>query len=417
VDVKGTREFLGIIVAGIFAVSACTGSTQADVTETTTTTVGATTTIQATTTTPATTTTTTTQPPLTDDPAGLLGAVNAAMAAQESFQASGTLAISDADAPEAIYVSASLLGGQTSRDNHWITSTLNVTQGDLEGTLVWGVREVDRVDHSQNPISGAWEIDDDEGDPDAVDDALNGRLELASITAEKSGDGYQLTGTYPGDPDVRSVELTVNADLVITSIDVTSTSTRGDLAGLVPDGDGDVVVVESWDLGGYGLRTAEVVPPPGGTVSAMTTAEHWPFQIQIPTHWERATDRDIRDAGLDADAAWLDGDDFLVMILTEDLVAAGFGETELEEYVTFVGSMILDTSEVTSEEYLTNLQGLPVALITGSTDTTGLLAFQRYVYLHEKTLAVNVTIIAPRGTFAEEKAIIDFILNSVIVTG
>jgi hypothetical protein len=136
----------------------------------------------------------------------------------------------------------------------------------------------------------------------------------------------------------------------------------------------------------------------------------------VPNHWTPLTPQEIVDAELDASGAWVTDEGMLMMVLVEDLVEAGFGETTLENYVNFiVGNALPPETAIDEIVEVVAIQGLPAMIITGATDETGLLPFVRLFYLHEGTLGFNLTIVGPALVFDNDLELIAFVVNTFIL--
>ena len=380
----------------------------------TSTTAAAITTTQATTTTtvPA---TTTTEAPVTADPDALLVSVNGATADQESFLAVGSLTMTDADDPATEYVSAVLRGGQSSPDNSWIVSIMDVASGDFAGILQWELREVDAVRYEQNPISGEWSIDED-GNSNPVRDTIDATLTLAGATAEEIPGGYRITGTYPSDPTVESVELEVSADnLLVRRLTTRSRDTRTEMAGLVPEGDSDIITTNVWNFGDYGVDIAPTFAPPQDTPTAITRFSGGTFAVQIPTEWSEASAEEVIASESGVDTIWSSDDGILMPVVIDDLVEMGIGSTTLEDYVEIISTDALANAVIEDTIITVNGQGKPIALLRGTSDETGAVRFIRLITVVDDTIAFNITIVADADIYEENQGTILFLLNSLII--
>ncbi len=413
---KTPTYLISVGVALALIAGACSGSsdTAEEATSTTSTTVAATTTTtQVQTTTTA--STTTTEPPITADPAALLEAVNNAMGNLDSFLATGSLSIADADDSSVTYIDAALLGGQSKRDNSWIVSTMDVSTGDFAGILQFEQRIADGVRYKQNPIDGSWAIDDD-ADPNPIRDTIAGTLTIGDPMAEESPGIYAISGTYPADPKFELVTITVGQDdFLVRSIETRARQPRSDLAGLVPEGDGDIFSTTRWDFGEFGIKLAPTFAPPEDIATAITRINGGAFQIQIPVVWNEATAEDMANAGLNVDAAWGSDDQLILMVITDDLVEAGVGSKTLDEYVRILTSTTLMASAIEDTIVAVNAQGRPIEIIKGTTDDTGDISFIRLVSLPDPTTAYNITMVGPTAAFESNIDAIFFVLNTFLI--
>jgi len=412
--VKRARQGIILALAGALLVAACTSQT-GDTTApdlTTSSTGAATTTTQAVTTTRA---TTATEPSATANPDALLAAVNAAMAAQESFLGEGTLTMMDADDEAAVHVNAALRGGQSSADNSWIVSIMDIKSGTLAGSLQWEIREVDGVQHEQNPVDGEWEIDEDES-TNPVEDLLHGKLTLADTTAENLQDGYlMITGTYPKDETIEFVSIEVGADdLLVLSLTSVARDIRTEFTGLVPPGNADIISITMWNFGDYGIEIAAALAPPQDTPTKITRFEGGTFQLQIPATWTELSEEEMADSVVNVDRAWALGDDLSLLVTTYDLIELGIGITTTEAYIEILLTDVLGGEFVDETVVTINRQGEEIGLISGSTSPEE-DPFIRLVAVREGTIALNATVVGLQDAFDENIDTIEFILNSLLV--
>jgi hypothetical protein len=130
----------------------------------------------------------------------------------------------------------------------------------------------------------------------------------------------------------------------------------------------------------------------------------YPFTIQYPAQWTEQPKQGTESAGYAGDGAGL-------VIIEEDLVAAGVGEMTLEEYVDFYLSGLSQSVEgfkLVSRQRTHNAQGLPVQVIVFTAGPQGILKFSRLIYLHEKKIGFNATYLALKGKHQELEPIIAF---------
>ncbi|MFV2000859.1 MAG: hypothetical protein ACC654_10900 [Acidimicrobiia bacterium] len=406
-----SRGMILAVATALLAAACTSGSSDTTTPESTTTTAAPTTTTQAP---PTTQATTTTEPSAAADPETLLADVNAAMASQESFLGQGTLTMTDATDEAIEHVRAALRGGQPSPDNSWIVSIMDVTGGELAGSLQWEIREVDGVQYEQSPIGGGWEIDDDVS-KNPVRDTLNGDLALADLTAEDLEDGYIITGTYPKDETIEFVSIEVGVDdLLVRSLTSVARQDRSEFAGLVPEGDADIISIVQWEFGDYGIELAPTFEPPVATPTAITRFESGTYQLQIPTAWIEATPQEIADAELDVDRLWSVGEDLLLLVVTDDLIGLGIGTMTLEEYIDFILAEILVEEFIDETIFTVNGQGEDIAIIIGATSPEE-NPFMRLVSLRDEAIAFNVTVVGLQDAFDENIDATVFMLNSFLI--
>lgn len=406
-----------MVVAVALLVASCTSSEPAETTATTQA-VATTTTVPpaTTTTTVAQTTTSTTTLPGTDDADALLAAVNEVMAAQTSFLVTGVVEVGEnfGDSEER-FGTTFLRGGQDADRNHWIDAEILFGAALFEGRFETESRDVDGVEHEQDPQSGEWEIDEPDGEFSIIDTVFGGELVLADATAFEVDRSYELSGTVPADPNIENITLRARtSDLALESVRIRTMESRDDFAAFIGEGDAPVFTNELWILSDYGIDVALVTAPtPGLSTSSVSDGL---FSFQAPNHWTSLTAQEIVDAELDASGAWVTDEGILMMVLVEDLVEAGFGETTLENYVNFIVANALPPETAIDESVeIATLQGLPAVIVSGATDETGLLPFVRLFYLHEETIGFNLTIVGPALAFENDLELIAFIVNSFIL--
>ncbi len=406
------RICIGAAVALIAA--ACSSSADSGTSDTTITTVVTTTEAPATTTTTPPETTTTTEPSITDDAEALLEMVNAAMAGETSFLSTGSASFVDATDPDTEYVSAVMTGGQSAQGNNWIMTTLTIETGDLAGTVQFEERRIDGTKYTQNPFTGDWKTKA-ESDPNPITDILNGELVLADTAAVETPNGYMISGVFPPDPSNDLIEITVDTGtLTVSTVTTYQTDPRADLAGLVPPGDGDIVTATTWEFGDYGIDLAPTLTPPEAMATTVTRFNGGDFAIQIPTPWNEATPEEISNAGLEVDRAWMSEGGIIVMVVTDDLIELNRGSTSLEEYVEIISSGALARSNIENTIVTTNVQGVPIAVVTGTNGNSGEQRFVRLMSVQDDTIATNITIVGPTAVFEENADTILFLLNSLL---
>ncbi|MCL1598717.1 MAG: hypothetical protein M3094_06005 [Actinomycetia bacterium] len=407
------RICIGAAVA--FIAAACSSSSDSGTPDTTVTTVTiATTEVPSTTTTTPPETTTTTEPSITDDAEVLLDMVNAAMGDETSFLSTGTASFVDATDTDTEYVSAVMIGGQSSQDNSWIMTTLTIETGDLAGTVQFEVRRIDGTKYTQNPFTGDWKAKA-ESDPNPVTDILNGELVLADPTAVETPGGYTISGSFPPDPSNDLIEITVDSrTLTVSTLTTYQTDPRADMTGLVPPGEGDITTITTWDFGDYGIELASPLTPPENTATAVTRFNDGAFTIQIPTSWNEATPEEISNAGLEVDRAWGSEDGIIVMVVTDDLIELNIGATSLEEYVTLISNEVLADTDIQDTVLTNNLQGVPIAMVLGTIGDSGERRYVRLLSVQDDIIATNITIIGPADAIEENIEAVMFLLNSLL---
>ncbi|MFQ5933556.1 MAG: trypsin-like peptidase domain-containing protein [Dehalococcoidia bacterium] len=186
------------------------------------------------------------------------------------------------------------------------------------------------------------------------------------------------------------------------------------------------------DIGGYFLTVAEA--PPGATISptvpqptptrtltdspfgtmAVYESVQYPFTIQYPADWlEQGS---IPEAGITD--SFVSEQGVVFSIVEEDMVALGFGQTTLEEYVDAVLSVLrsnLPDLELISREQILTGQGSPAEVIFLSYQA-GLFKAARYIYMHEDTIAFNATYEGPKARYEELEPLIEYSLGTFEVT-
>jgi hypothetical protein len=304
-------------------------------------------------------------------------------------------------------------GGQSSLGNAWLSGRIDVTNAALSAVISADARAVDGVDYEQHPLTGLWEIDKDD-EYNAVDAALSGELQLDDLTADEALGGYVLRGRVPADPTVESVELLVDAtDLVITQIEETSAPPRSQYGGLVPAEGGALYTFVRVTLRDYGADVAVAIAPPEGLSTNRWSSDDHPFELQIPKEWEAVPPSALAEVGASAAFA---KDDLALIIVEEDLVEAGIGETTLDNYTRFIeSSLATDELTVESIDEGSTLQGEPAAILHGA-DEVDFIRSRQLVYLHELTVGFRAAFAGPKLRMQEADALTDFILNTFLVT-
>jgi len=250
-----------------------------------------------------------------------------------------------------------------------------------------------------------------------VRDTIAGTLTIGDPRAEETPGGYLISGTYPADPTVELVTITVGQDdLLVRSIETRTLRPRSELAGLVPEGDGDVSRTNRWNFGEFGIELAPTFAPPKDTPTSITRINGGAFQIQIPVAWNEATVEEMANAGLTVDRAWGSEGQIVLMVITDDLVEAGVGSKTLGEYVELLTSSALEDSVVEDTIVTVNVQGKPITIIKGTTDDSGDISFLRLVSLPDPTAAYNVTVVGPKAAFESNIDAILFVLNTFLIT-
>jgi hypothetical protein len=414
-SIASRSTFAVMLVAVALLAASCTSS---EPVETTTTAQ-----VVTTTTTPPPTTTSTTVAPTTtstlpnaDDPDALLSAVNEVMAAQPSFLVAGEVGLFEnfGDSEETFGLTF-FRGGQDAERNHWIDAEISFGAALFEGTFEAESRDVNGVEFEQDLQSGDWEIEEPDGEFGLLDTVFAGELVMADITAFEVDGSYELRGTVPADPTVETVVMQVRtSDLALESVRIRTLESRDDFVALIGEGDTPVYTNERWTLSDYGIDVALVQAPTAGL--STSRASDGLFSLQVPNHWTSLTVQEIEDAELVANDAWVTDEGLLMMVLVEDLIEAGFGETTLENYVNFIVANALP-AETAIDEILevATIQGLPSVIITGATDETGLLPFVRLFYLHDGTIGFNLTIVGPALAFENDLELIVFVMNTFIL--
>ena len=362
------------------------------------------------------TTTTTTIPAVDDEAVALLADINAAMAAATSLLAYGEVTMSGANDPDVAYVTVSGQAGQSSQDDYWMITMLEVAEGAYAGAYVWEQRGVNGMKYEQDAATGIWEIAGD-NDPDPVEDTLDGALVLADVNMAKVPSGYRITGTYPADPTVQSVEIVVGADdLLVKELTYRTEESAAESNGLIPQSVGNVVSLYEWGFQDYGIEIGEQLPPPVGAATSLTAFDG-AFLAQIPVDWERSTRKEIITMGYPVDKLWVSSDDILLSASTEDLVAEGYGKMTVDEYFDLLLETAFADAEIGTVEYLFNGQGEPVVLVSGVPTPGEPFVFLRIMTVRDRETAFNITFVAPAETVAGNIDLMAFVLNSLLFDG
>lgn len=340
--------------------------------------------------------------------------MNDAMAEGPSFLVDFELHVKDSAAAATDLLTGNGTGGHASRDNAWVFGSLSAANPALTAVLEVDGRTVDGVEYQRSPFTGLWETSED-SEYDAIDAALAGELQLEGLSAEEAIGGYVLRGRVPGQPTIEQVEVLVDkTDPVLSHIEVMSAEPRSEYTNLVPAEGGTLYDFEQLTARDYGAKVAPAVAPPDGlSTNRWTSAQH-PFEIQVPKDWTPATPSELTELG-DATAAFYN-QDLVLAIVEEDLVEAGVGEATLEDYTTATTGVLTDQQlTVRGIEEATTLQGNPSSIIDGS-DEADFARFRRLVYLHDRTLGFNASFFGPKLRIQESEGMIDFILNTLLVT-
>ncbi len=338
------------------------------------------------------------------------------MAAQRSFLLVGEVGVAEnfVDTEET-FATTFLRGGQDPERNHWIDAEIRFGGALFQGTFEGESRDVNGVEYEQDLQSGDWEIDEPDGEFEILDAVLGGDLVMADTVAVEADGSYELSGTVPADPNIESLILQVRiSDLAIESVRIRTMESRDDFVSIIGEGDAPVFKSEVWTLSDYGIDMALVQPPPEGL--STSPVSDGLFSLQAPNHWEASTAQEIVDAELAASAAWVSEEGTLMMVVVEDLIEVGFGETTLENYVNFIITNALPAETAIDEIVsIATIQGLPAAIVIGATDETGLLPFVRFFYLHEGTIGFNLTIVGPALAFESDIELFEFVINTFIL--
>jgi phosphonate transport system substrate-binding protein len=181
--------------------------------------------------------------------------------------------------------------------------------------------------------------------------------------------------------------------------------------------------------GGYVLTLepapAGAVPVPIPTRPALTTIDsplgpmalyesaRYPFAIRYPAAWTEAPPQEGETARFMGDQS------YGLVISEEDLVAQGFGEMTLEEYVDVVVSIWesnLPDFQLVSREQVSTEQGLPAAIVTCSVQG-GLWKASRFIHLTDGSVVFSATYSAGRARFEELEPLIAYSIASFQVIG
>ena len=355
---------------------------------------------------------------IVDIPDALLAAVNEVMAEQETFLVHGTFQLAEklGDSEE-IFSSALFRGGQDPEGGHWLDLDIRFDTDSLQGRFESETRELAGVTYDQDPATGLWEIDEPDDEFDTIDAVLNGEIVLADTISEEIDGGYVITGTVPADPLVEIVTLRVRkADFALERVVIRTEKPREDYEALIGPGDSAVIAIETWRLADYGAEIVDVLAPTDGLVTTSTEFADGLMSLQIPNDWEKASLAELAELGLVGADAWASPDGLILMVLVEDLADLGFGSVTLEEYVDLTISFVISEESIISERVdSTSVQALPVTFLTGSADGTDLLPFSRFFYVHDESIALNITVLAPREIYAENADLVGFLINTLLV--
>ena len=106
----------------------------------------------------------------------------------------------------------------------------------------------------------------------------------------------------------------------------------------------------------------------------------------------------------------------MLLIVEEDLVDAGVGETTLENYSQFIQDSVANDMTMRSIDEATTLQGKPSVLLGGA-DKADFTHIQQLVYLHDGSVGFRAAFVGPRVRMQDAKSLTDFVLNSFLITG
>lgn len=348
----------------------------------------------------------------------LLTALNKAMAASPEYLATGQGYVKEsANTPnDQAYVTQLSVGGGPAGGDLWRIAILEISSPAIQESFFVQARTVNGTDYEQDPTSGLWEIDNDT-DSDPIEDAFAGTLELTDIIVGTSGSGYTLTGTYPHDPVVETVVLTMNAETgLLRSVQVISRRDRGELQSLGLPAGGDLYVTSRVDVTTYTADVADIAAPPVGTATKLIPDPEGPFLVSIPSDWEQ-----IEIAELDA-SGFTDGyaspDGILLLVLLEDLT--GTGIMNLGGYADAIAANLgLLELDLTYFDATTTLQGEFVWLIDGADPEEG-SSFRRLIYLTPEGIGVNLTFVQANDpatgdltlAWDQNQGLINFMINS-----
>ena len=164
--------------------------------------------------------------------------------------------------------------------------------------------------------------------------------------------------------------------------------------------------------------TATSTPTPTHTPTStpiplgLYESEQYPFSIEYPAEWSRMP----KQAGITESFGDIDFGTG-IFIAEEDLIAIGYGETTLEEYVE-LSLFVLNAQvgfELISEEQTVNANGLTIVILEGRLEQLR-MRFSKLIYLHEGKVAFNATYLAFENTHKELEPMIEASFNSFDVT-
>jgi hypothetical protein len=345
--------------------------------------------------------------------------MNTAMAQMPEFLGTGLGTVKESeDDPDADAVLTQFaVGGGPAGGDFWQLTMLEFNVPSLEQSYFTQDRVVDGVAYSQDVDTGVWEIVED-ADPNPVEEAFAGRLDLADIVVERTSTGWTLTGTYPADPtvDLVSVDLDgVNGRLLRVAMQ--SRLPRSEFAGLVGSGP-DLVLAQRVDVTTYALDVGPITAPPVGTATVLIPDPEAPFLVSIPADWEQFPIEELDASGFTD--GYIGPRGIGLLVLLEDLT--GTGITNLGGYADAVQTNALVDFNITYSDSINTLQGGFAWLISGTDPTDG-AAFRRLLYVTPDGIAVNLTFVQGLDpetgllteAWDESQGLIDFMLNSFMV--
>ena len=233
------------------------------------------------------------------EPHGLLERINATMAAVDTFRFEAEMTVNVDSESEAQLLSVQFEGEAEAKadGDGWAVARININNVEYVGTFTFESRTVDGIRYAQDPLTGAWEMNEgaEPGDEDQPFDALIvGRLRMKDVAAEMDFlDGvpvYRVTGSaldYPKPVD--RVVLWVDVDeLLVHRVQIEEHVAATEYEGLVPQEFQELFQISIFQLSGFN-QPFEVTAPevkPGAPTNIRATAGYGTatMQWEAPEH-------------------------------------------------------------------------------------------------------------------------------------
>jgi hypothetical protein len=134
-----------------------------------------------------------------------------------------------------------------------------------------------------------------------------------------------------------------------------------------------------------------------------------PLYLQVPAAWEGTINpQEIYTI------IWLTGDYAALEIFIADLIAYGYEDYSLQEYVdadiqTLENAVdVMPEFDLLSRESVTNAQGFEVEIITYNHNIDGLVTCKRLYYIHEDIAIFVLSFYAPANNLDEFEPVFDY---------